>query len=329
MTTKSNEINKSNKSNILCLDKNTDLYISYTWYSTGDHMTMTHGICGHTFEVIEYFWILKNIFKCKMLWPETTPTWEMIEIAIRSKYDFNDDEIEYIKDCSEFSSNIKLLKGNNILLVDGEYHRLSNNTLLFKNVLMFACGVKDLYKIDKNNIHILQDYKIYKYGERTINYTKKILFSRFKKIEKFEDNIFIYLSSNCRTVPKDDLKELLDKYSSKNILIGTDIVETYEYLYKDYSNVKIKILPIINLTEKFNTFIYTSTPRKWDCSNRMIPESIFYDKKVLMHLDDDYLEYDIALKVRLDDISKNNLNDITLTEDDEIINIISNIIQIQ
>jgi hypothetical protein len=46
---------------ILNLDNNYDLWLSYTWSKNN------HGICGHTFEVIDYYYILKKHFKVGIL----------------------------------------------------------------------------------------------------------------------------------------------------------------------------------------------------------------------------------------------------------------------
>jgi hypothetical protein len=54
---------------ILRLDPNYDLWLSYTWSSNN------HGICGHTYEIIDYYYILKNHFKLEF--------WRIFEIKIR------------------------------------------------------------------------------------------------------------------------------------------------------------------------------------------------------------------------------------------------------
>jgi len=297
---------------IKILDKEVDLWISHTWYNHDITNTSEHGICGHTFEIIEYYYIFKSKCVTKILWPESL-TWEDLEIAIRSKYSFDDDEIEDIKINSEFIESPRLLKGSNILLVDGEWERLRHSTILFDNIFMFACGQKDLYKINKQNVTILQDDRIYKKGPFTINYVKKILFDKFKKIENVDDRMFAYLPINCRTLNDEDTTKLIKKY--KNILIGTSHPE----IYNKY-DVDILKMPINNLHEKFNTLIYTPLELKWDCSNRLIPECLFYKKNVEMHLPDDYLEYDTALKYRLIDCK--DIENIKLTSSDQIFNII-------
>ena len=66
---------------------NYDLVITYSWGNNN------HGVCGHTFEVIDYYWILKDHFNCCLLFAENfTP--DDIENLIRSKYDFDESEIK-------------------------------------------------------------------------------------------------------------------------------------------------------------------------------------------------------------------------------------------
>ncbi len=85
-------------------------------------------------------------------------------------------------------------------------------------------------------------------------------------------------------------------------------------------------MPLQNMNERFNKFIYTPIDRKWDCSNRMIPECLYLKKEVIVDVDGDYFLDDTALKIRLDDIKKYSISCIDLSKDKEIVNIIKGII---
>lgn len=92
-------------STIVRLEK--ELYLSYTWSNNN------HGICGHTFEVIDYFYVLKKYFDVGILLCEDID-WPTLEKAIRYKYDFTEEEIKEIRMLrsllidQEWSQEIKL-----------------------------------------------------------------------------------------------------------------------------------------------------------------------------------------------------------------------------
>jgi len=118
---------------ILRLDPNYDLWLSYTWSNNN------HGICGHTYEIIDYYHILKNHFKVGILLAEDID-WNKFEKSIRWKYNFTDEEIQNIKDNIVFGNRPSIVTGKNILFTDGGIINNDSKTLLFKNVLYFACG---------------------------------------------------------------------------------------------------------------------------------------------------------------------------------------------
>ena len=109
------------------LDK--DIYLSYSWDQFKDS---NHGICGHTFEVIDYFWILKDYFNVGIFIADTSITQEIFLRAITSKYDFNKTEIEFILKNTKFVKNKpKLIQANNIIFTDGGMPQLKKITILY------------------------------------------------------------------------------------------------------------------------------------------------------------------------------------------------------
>jgi hypothetical protein len=320
---------------ITILDDNIDLYICHSWFNNGAINGTEHGICGHTFEMIEYYWIMKDKIKCKLLWTESL-TWDQIELTIRSKYNFNDNEIFNIKENSTFVYNPLLLKGNNILIVDGDITRMKA-TLLFKNIIMFACGNRELYKIEDTKYHILQNEnktsygQVYRSGPRTQHYKKKILFSRFKPIsKKFKKRTLLYLTGNCRKMNIDDLQLLIKNYNlsvpRSTYLIATDEPEYYRELESD--NIEIKKMPIEDFLYEFDNYIYTPLNRRWDCSNRLLAECKYYGKNFQSRLPQDYTKDDLALLDRQFDVSNpKRFKNISLKDNDEIINIIKECIK--
>lgn len=299
-------------SKILQLDKSYDLYISYSWG------TVNHGICGHTFEVIEYFLLLKNHMKVGILLCEDI-TWETFEAAIIDKYNITQDELLHIKENTIFKNRPMVVTGNNILFTDGGVVNLSRVKLYFNNVLMFACGNKEIKDNDKENVYILQDDRVYEPVKLNgINYKKKILFSRFKALSKEEDVIMLYGTKNCRGIKDDTYEQLLEKYEKPFIVLGDTNT------LPDVNRMTSLSLPVKNLFEKFSTYVYTPVARHFDCSPRFIAECKFYKKEVIYY-DIDYWEEDLGLKWRKQDIDT-DFSALHLTDNDDIINIIKGLL---
>ncbi len=335
-------------SRITQLDNSIDLWIGYSWFDPTVKNATEHGICGHTFELIEYFWKLKETIKCAILWPENNPKWEVLETVIRGKYNFTEDEIQIIKEASYFKPIPKMIKGNNIILVDGEIDRIRNSTLLFKNIIMFSCGDKDIANrtSNKKNYTILQDEsntsygKVYEPNINTIHYKKKLLLNRYKeltlqeigplRIKSLPKTSLLYLPGNCRSMKIEDVRECLidmnKKYeteSNRGWLIATDDIQKYKELEDEFKLV-VQELPIKNFHEQFDNFVYTSLERKWDCSNRLLVECKHYKKTFQFQLSEDYYKDDKALLARRFDLS--NIDNLNLDLDNDIAGIIKGII---
>jgi len=273
---------------ILILKK--ELTLTYSWN------TVNHGICGHTFEVVDYYLLLKNIFDVGILLAEDI-TWETFQKAIKDKYDLTKSEIEDIKENTTFQNRPSLVKGKNILFTDGSVNSINQLTLLFDNVFMFACGYRTPKDFTKGII--LQDNRLYPEGDNTIDYIKKINFDKYKKKVKNSSNTLLYGTKNCRKISDEVLKEFKDR----DTIILTEDNTPYE-----------------NLFDNFGTYVYTEVPRHWDCSPRFLAECKFYNKNVILH-NIDYLEEDLGLKYRLQDI-ENNFESLHLNNNDDIIKIL-------
>lgn len=296
-------------SKIVRLDKSYDLFISYSWSSNN------HGICGHTFEVIEYYLLLSSKYNVGIMLCEDI-TWETFKEAIIDKYDLSDQELQKMKNDTHFYNRPMIVMGTNILFTDGGVKNLSKVKLYFNNIFMFACGNKEIKDNDIDNIHILQDDRIYEPVKKNgIHYIKKILFSKFKKLNKSADRIMLYGSKNCRQISNDLYTELVNKYNKDFLLLVND-----ENKPSLPDNFKIEALPAKNLFEKFSTYVYTEVPRHFDCSPRFIAECKFYNKEVIYH-NINYWEEDKGLFWRHHDVH-NNFESLFLTKEDEIFNIL-------
>lgn len=295
---------------IVRLDPTVDLWLTYSWSDNN------HGICGHTFEVIDYFHILKEHFSVGILLCEDID-WDMLSSAIRSKYTFTDDEISFIKSRSVFHNRPKLLTGNNILFVDGGVKNTATVTLLFNTVIYFACGNKEVKNNTKPNVFILQDDRVYEPVKvNGINYKKRILFDKLKPIGQSEDNLLVYATKNCRALY---VYEELTAYG-KHILAITN----KENAPGSFDGFTFLVPPVDNLFDRFSAYLYTPVQRKWDCSPRFIAECAYYGKDVIYH-NIDYWDVDHGLYWRKWDID-NDFSSLNLTQDDDIIPILQSLI---
>lgn len=292
---------------ILNLTKH-DIYITYSWSD------VNHGVCGHIYEVIDYFIILKNHFNIGIFLAEFNR--EQFYEIIKNKYNFNEAIIQNILDCTTFNVGERpsLVKAKNIVFTDGAYNRLNNMTILAQSVILFSCGEKISNK--KHNWHILQDERIYGTCLNSINYKKKILFSGLNTIIKSEERSLVYLTKNCRGIFEEDAYELFSR-NEKFIIVSND-QEEYNFL-----NVEKYHPPVDNIFERFNKYIYTPVARQWDCSPRFIAECKFYNKEV-EYFKIDYLDIDLGLKFRRWDID-NDFQSLFLEDDDEIVTILKGI----
>lgn len=297
---------------ILQLDEEKyDLWITYSWSNNN------HGVCGHTFELIDYYLFLKNYFKVGALIAEDiTP--EIFFELVSEKYDLSTEELEDFKKDVVFCNRPSLVKGSNLLITDGGIRSLANVTLFFKNIFHFACGDFEIKDNKKDNVYILQDMRVYEDCYNGIDYVKKINFARYKKNRDGGANdILIYGTKNCRNIPSEMYDELLELYPERNFICLTSKENKPKLISPRMSYPE---MPLKDLFSKFGTYIYTPVPRKFDCSPRFLAECKFYNKEVVFHRID-YWQEDKGLYWRNWDI-ENNFSSLFLNENDAIIEII-------
>lgn len=294
-----------------------ELILSYSW----DNF-LRQGICGHTYEVIEYFYILSKYFKVYILICNDI-TWEIFEKALR-KYNFSDEVVALYKERVIIKSDVTLLICKNIIIVDGFMDFIIKKRVIADNIILFACSDLSIKDNTQDNVFILQDNRIYKEGKNTINYKKKILFDKMKPtkhVETISQDNLLYTTSVCRQLTNEDYNNILKLYDGKFLIINSD-----GKIQVKNDRLKYMMSPVDNIFEKFSTYIYTPINRKWDCSSRFIAECKFFDKQVQYYnIDEQYLNIDIALRWRKYDVEK-DFKSLYLQEDDEIINIIKDII---
>jgi hypothetical protein len=268
------------------------------------------GISGHLFEMIDYYWAIKNytnLTPCILLADGVTI--DEFNNAVKQKYD--DLTIEHVEYCVQ----PKVIIAKNLLIVDGS-PQLKNANLFVDNIFLFRCSASNFEVFDqkRSRVFLLQDFEVYpeRYedsGLMVIDYKKKILFSKYKKYNSNINNTaMFYLTTICRALPQDELISIIDKYQFENNLILTDdpSVYTLDNVYK---------VPLEDIWDKFDTYIYTSIPRKNDCSSRFILECMHYKKEIIYEID----YYDKALEIR----KKDGLSGTSLLPDDTFLQLLN------
>ena len=330
-----------------------DLIIMYTWDINGYY---DNRVCGHMYEVIEYFWLLKDYFNTKIIFPEEYNLEKVV-----AKYDFNEDEIQEIRNACiprPKTGIVRTRKGKGlILVVDGNLGNFKG--FLYGIPVQFSCGKLGLVPKEKDqNWYLLHDNRICDTNEfvgyevnpatRKYNYTKKILFDRIPIIlrnTKFENlnplTGLLYLTSNCKYLNEEQIIETVKKFSEIGPKYGTSlsnrfmkyvIVTDYEININNilaYTDPKISIEiidimgnPIDIFKLDFSHYIYTNVKREWDCSNRLIAECQHNKRSVIIDIN----YYDNALQTRMRDSFPHTIyNNLNLTKDDSIIDILYDI----
>ena len=306
-----------NNKSIVKLDESYDIWLCHSW---NNYKNCKEGISGHVFEIIEYYLILKKHFKVGIFFCDGMSK-EIFKKSIKQRYNLKDNNIDKIINDTYIYKDPKLVFGKNVIMVDGGRTKLCVRTLAFNNIIHFACGDKTIFKKQKDNEWILADKRLYKdAGENIIDYKKKILFKNFKELKgEAREGAIIYSNNNERTINKDELLNIVNKYKDKY----REILLLNEYGV-NIDGVTTICPPVSNMFERFTTYIYTPTERKWDCSPRFIAECKYYGKEVVYY-NIDYLDEDLGLYWRKWDI-ENDFDSIRLEDDDEIVNIVKGII---
>jgi hypothetical protein len=326
---------------VLHLDRTYDLHLSMMWhgYNVHEKRWNNHGISGHVYEIIDYYLLLREYFKVGILLCEDID-WEILYNAIIYKYDIDDNIIDEIKQHTTFYNRPKIVRGKNILFVDGGLKRGGGEApplLVFNNIICFRCSIYDThYDLPYSNLTLLQDNRVYDDDDNNIaiDYIKKINFKYYKKIKNNVSRTgMLYITNNCRLLTDQQLLAIITKYDFDRFLILTSSPHAYAHRFRKYDNFEFPTLPVNNIFGKFNTHIYTRTrsddePNRsgsnlpFDCSPRFIAECKYYDKDVIYdNIDDEYLNNDTGLKYRKYDID-NDFSSLFLDEQDALIDII-------
>lgn len=266
-----------------------------------------YGVCGHLFEMIDYYYAIKtftDLKPCILLSDGTT----LAEFHSSVQFKYQDLIVEDVIE----HPYPKVILAQNLLIVDGS-PRLRDAEIFAENIFMFRCSETDFKSMSKYTAKkwLLQDFEIYdeRYDDiNVIDYKKKILFSKYKPLSNsVSDTAMYYLTTACRAMTQQELESNIQKHGFKNYIVLTNDPSQYQmdHVYQ---------VPLDNMWEKFSTYVYTPIPRKMDCSSRFILECLHYGKNVIFDID----YYDKALEVR----RKDGLNGTSLEANDDFLKLL-------
>lgn len=252
----------------------------------------THGVSGHLYEMIDYFYICsQNGINCAILLADGVPK-ERFETAVKDKYNFTSEEQSHMFEHTYECVQPKIIMAQNVCLVDGSW-RILNCTMYANNVFLLRCSESDFsYFHNHKSIkraHVMQDFKLY--PERfedldisVVDYRKKILWSKYHQPKNTTENTaLLYLTTSTRADDIENIKRIIAKQICDNYLIVTNEPKIYASLVSN--NIAVEEAPVKNILERFDTYIYTPTKWKSDCSPRFIVECAVYGKQVVYEID--------------------------------------------
>jgi len=300
-------------------------------------------ICGHTFEVLDYFLMLRELnIESKIVIFENIDISKII-FAYNEKYNLDFDialHIEKRKLSFDKVNYITDKTGNDSWVITSGFYPdvIKNIKFYVKNVFVLMCTKIDISEFrliqSYKNFKILLDFRIYpEYSdffekENVYDYNKKIYFKGYNKlIQSVSKKTLIYINSNLRKLSREYLQDLSLKKEEVIFLSGTYLTEKEKKLYSEFG--ELYIAPVKNLFQLFDSFIITPTTGTFDCSPRFIVECKFYNKKIIIRdQDKDKIFQDLGTKFRLMDLNK-DIALCELTKNDLLIQMLQQIQQIQ
>ena len=174
----------------------------------------------------------------------------------------------------------------------------------------------------RNNVILLGDDRTKWYYDDLWDekYRIKINFEIFNNCNFTGNGIFINLYTDHKNYEIDEIIQYVKKNNVKKVLlcVHKNSINRYSNIKIEGVDVEISTTPIKDLMNRFDTYVYFPTKRKWDVSPRLIPESKWYGKKV------DYVDHgkikDGSYYRYIDTVD--NFDSLILKKNDEIIDIL-------
>ena len=243
-------------------------------------------INGSLFYCFEYF-IFLNDYKDTEFWIYGIAEKQLnnIKQIFINKYDFEINLLNKIKCCKIKDFTKKFSKV--IILDNNTYNNLRG--FLKSKVLLHNTNNKSLK--NKNIDDIV--FGSYYYQNRDVKQHLQFHFKIFKKLINVKDNIFI-------SFPERTLEQSLKYLKSKNILVHKKtFIKNNKHTF--------------NLFENFNTFVYIHNI--FDTNNRLIVESFYYDKKIIIF--DDFKKD--SINIRYKELNNKGIDYFKLTLNNKLI----------
>jgi len=268
---------------------------------TSDYLKHSY-VCGHFFEALDIHFMLNRVGIQSQICTFNKNFALYTDVYVKSLYEdklVDNVSIQYLtKPFYQFDGPV--------IVTDGALDKVFVRA---PSVILCLCSKFDVSHILSDKIFILGDTRfmtkdfikekfqivnedhLEKYD--IIHYVKKIAFDFYKRYDSFDSRCLIYMGNRMK------------------------MTESLPILKCNMLTIKNQ-LPIPNLHKHFDTYIYTPVKRQYDCSNRLIKECQFYNKKIVFAIDYE----DIALQIRYED----DLSNVWFTENDDLINLIRDLL---
>lgn len=275
-----------------------------------------HGISGHTFELLEYWWYFRqhNVDVAIMC---TAHKPEVLTALACERYCFTEAELDDLANCCYDATAALLASLPVVIWVDGCSKYVPHAAVVAKRQIAFACNnSEEFHSMDI----VLGDTRLYDDTVRG-HYVKKLLFSKFRAFacsDEAHDTAMLYCTIQARKLPQDYIDALPERFPQfkKFLLVTNDNIQSHDC-------IEVVQHPCKDLFTRFGTYIYSPLKIGWkdaidrvvDCSPRFPAECTWYKKEIILDA-----PISRGLQARLYDCE--DLEKIELTKNDNLINLV-------
>lgn len=300
---------------------------------------------GSFYDSFEYFYLFKQkgYDVCFVVMAPVTP--DVVYFAISDKYDVDVESLKndmYIFDKNEYMRSIrKIVKiFSNIIFAPS---MSSAAQMFYYDIFIPKKKVVTIWELPPEHKFIKafekkQDNILMLYDDRVFNtykdyphkkYRRSLYFDIMKPLMKknVRNSCMLNMVTDHKCYPVDDLRDFMIEYKFDHYTITTKDRWYDKYVVLESNNVDVLKTPIEDYMYKFDTLLYLPSVRgMWadygdkdmDPSPRLLPECIWFDKKVIYHnhgslKDGGYWRWEDCL---------NDFDSLVMTKDDDIFNII-------
>ena len=245
-------------------------------------------INGTLFYCFEYFVCAKEkdpsvIFNIYNISPTDL---EMVKAIFKERYVFPE---TYLNDIQALNSISDIYKTNFSKTLILDLHSFQRTYMFIKNDIL--CYSNEGHSMERSQTKKVTYYGYYDYQNFDYKTPLKLNFSNFKPLAKSGEKVLV--SSRLYNYREIELpKELEHK----------EVVTKAESTHHS------------NLFELFDTMYYFHSD--FDTNNRLIPECFFYDKKIILKLNEKFQD---SISLRYEDILANGLTKYTLDHTDKML----------